>query len=239
MNEKNILKEKLKELFSLSKKMSFFDVKLKDGSILRTADEAINKGSQLTLIGADGIEVAPTDGDHTTEDGSVINIKGGVCDSITPASPAIANEKMDATTTTDSTSTPAPVAESPAVETSEDANMSQLMEIVKNLVERIAALEAGSADTKMTVEKMAAMPASKPFNKGPLDDNSIFSVLEKFKADKKEKESKRKEAFEKVMSDKTTENFKAETTNMKKPVETKKNDFTFNLGGGLSISSGN
>lgn len=197
---KKELTDKLKELFAYTKKLSFFDVKLKDGSILRTDDEALNKGSKVVLISVDGVESPAPEGDLTSEDGSTINIKSGVVDAITAAAMPVANATMaDAGTTVDSTSTPAAPATgaSTTPDTADNSDIASLMDCIKNLTDRVAALESATSDTKMTVEKMAAQPAAKPFNFSPMDaEGTIGGEIAAYKAAHLKKESERKMQFE-------------------------------------------
>lgn len=230
MDNKNIIKEKLKELFALSKKLSFFDAKLKDGSILRTADEALNKGSKVVLISADGVESEVADGDHTSEDGSVINVKSGVIEAITAPS-AEAPAEMAAPA-------PAPVEGEKAEQSSYDGDMTSLMEIIKNLTDRIAALESSTSDTKMTVEKMSAEPAAKPFNFEPMAEGTIGAALAKYKADHKEKEELRKKQMMEFSSKRKPEAKAQEFKSNSKPNSTEPKPFNFNFGGGFSIEGG-
>jgi hypothetical protein len=189
-SKKDKITEKLKELFALTKKVTFFDCPLKDGSILRTEDEALAKGSEVKIISKDGVESDAPDGDVTSQDGNTISIKSGVVDAIAPATPEKANEKMD-TPPTPVEGAPAPQSEASA-EDEAPIDMDMLQGIIQNLVDRIAALEAKISDTSMTVEKMSALPAAKQFNFDPMGDSlykegSVGYEIEKFKAEKKAK----------------------------------------------------
>ena len=236
MNKKDTIKEKLRELFALTKKLSFFDAKLKDGSILRTEDEALNKGSKVVLISVDGVESEVSDGDHTSVDGFVINVKSGVIEAITDAADAVKTEEAiapieNAEATTDATSTP------DAVEGVDGADITSLMECIKNLTDRVAALESSSSETTMTVEKMSAEPAAKPFNFEPMGNGSIGSELERYKNEHKAKLATREKQmmdFAKVRNTPSPVEF---SLNEKSNNQPKPKTFNFNLGGGFDISS--
>lgn len=208
MANKTKINELLRELFALSKKLSFADLKLKDGSILRTTADTFDKGAQVTIVSADGAESAAPEGDVTAEDGTVLTIKSGVIENVGTA-PAPAEEKMEA---------PAP--EAPVEDDSaENLDPSMLMDTIKNLIDRVAALEESYASTSMTVEKMSAQPASKPFSFDPHGDfkfkeGTIGFELEKFKAEKKAKSkanelalAKFNEVLKEKKSNKTTQSF--------------------------------
>lgn len=198
-NKENKLKDLLKELFALAKTEKFADITLKDGSILRTSDDTLVKGSQVKLVSVDGVESEAPEGDVTSNDGSVITIKSGVVDSITSAPlPTEDPSAMSVPVVAPKTET-APSAEIEIeTETEKEMNsmdMENLLTLMKNLVERVAALESSISSTAMTVEKMAAAPAAKPFNFDPYGENTIGSELEKYKAEHKAKASAREKAL--------------------------------------------
>lgn len=225
----------LKELFALSKKMSFFDAKLKDGSILRTEDDALAKGSAVVLIGADGTQSDAPDGDHTTEDGSVVTIKSGVVDGIAAATPEKANEKMDE----------APMPDSPVTDDSaemaddgSEMDLATIADTIKNLIDRISALEDMCSNTTMTVEKMSAAPAAKQFNASPYGEGTIGSELEKYRAEKKAKETSSKEAMLKFAASRVkpgAQEPKMNTQNFNS--NTKRNDAPINFGGSMTFGN--
>ncbi len=208
MNKTEKIKQLLAELFLASKKLSFVDVKTSDGCILRTADEALKQGSTVTIVGADGTETAPADGDYTTEDGSVATIKSGVVEVLTPAS-SDANQPLatDATTAPTATpsetmatadnSAPVPAAAPQAEATETDGDMAQLLEIIKNITDRLSALEEKANQTKMSVEKLAAAPAATAFNANTQSKGTVGDYL---KAHKDSHMSKVKANEERVKS---------------------------------------
>ena len=93
MDKKTKINELLKELFALSKKLSFADLKLKDGSILRTTADKLDKGAQVVLVSADGVESAAPEGDVTAEDGTILTIKSGVVENVAAATAPEVKEK--------------------------------------------------------------------------------------------------------------------------------------------------
>ena len=258
MTNKEKIAEKLKELFALTKKFSFLDINLQDGKgILRTTDATLVKGSPVTLVSPDGTEGVYPDGDTTAADGSVISVKSGVVDAITPPSAAKANEKMEesatrpaAKNTTTATpnekmdAAPAPVDGAPAEQSSYDdveggLDMDMLTGIITNLTDRIAALEGKLSDTSMTVEKMSAAPAAKPFNYDPFGENTIGSELDKYKAAQKSKakfnQDKMVELSKKAA---TTPTPKAQEFKQNLNMPAKKNSSRDLFGGSFSIEGG-
>ncbi len=215
-SNKEKLKGLLKELFALAKTQKFADITLKDGSILRTADDTLAKGSQVTLVSADGVESAAADGDVTANDGSVITIKSGVVDNLgaapAPATMAAPTAMASPATPTDSTAVPATDDSSDTGSEMDGMDMANLVELIKNLVERVASLEGSMSSTSMTVEKMSAAPAAKPFNFDPFKDGTIGSEVMKYKAEHKAKlEQREKQILEfsqkkKIVSPEKTEN---------------------------------
>lgn len=201
-----IANELLRQLFAISKKFSFFDAKIKDGTLLRTPDEALKQGSAVKLVGKDGVEIEVADGDYTTEDGSIVTVKSGVVDSINMPKAEAAAEMATTTNNVaevkqadekvacaEPTTEPDAVDAGPAESTELDPKM--LLETIKNLVDRVAALEANISDTSMAVEKMSAAPASEPFNFDPMSDFKVGTIgyeVEMFKRAKREKEAKTK-----------------------------------------------
>lgn len=245
-SKEKTIKTLLKELFAISKReekydfkvthKNFTDAKSIDGSILRTPDATIVAGSKLTIIGTDGTEVPAPVTDYTCEDGSIISVKTeGIVDSITPA-PAVADAPV-AVATTDATPAPAPVDNMAAAPISGDTaqdvmalapnknedvftadDAKALMETIKNLTDRIAAIEEKVHNTNMTVQKMGAMPGAEPINKSAI--KSILPAgLELMRADYKKKELASQNNFDKVSNIKVQ--FSKETPSVKKD-ETKK-----------------
>lgn len=198
----------LMELFSLSKKFAFTDVNLKDGSLLRTADEVLKEGSKVTLVGADGTETKVTDGDLTAEDGSTITVKSEVVEKLTPgASPEAAKAETPAAPIDETkkveASTPeatAPATEDNSAEEVGGMDMTTLIDTIKNLIERISALEQSYSSTKMEVQKMSAEPAAKPFTNSPYKEGTVGFEIEKFNAERKKKKENQAQAFNKVVS---------------------------------------
>ena len=185
--KKNDILAKLKELFELTKKEKFADVKLQDGSILRIDGDLV-VGGKVSLISTDGAITPAPEGDLTLEDGSTITVKSGVIDVITPAAPAVdALPAVDAATNTaglapavDETkkkpisplaAADAPVVtpETPAVEGTEASNMDMIAQVCADLSARVGALEAalGTAKAENTqmksdLAKFNAAPAATP-----------------------------------------------------------------------------
>ncbi|HWY35506.1 MAG TPA: hypothetical protein VNX68_12745 [Nitrosopumilaceae archaeon] len=246
MNKKDKITEKLKELFALTKKLSFYDCTLADGSILRTEDDAIGKGSKVTLISKDGVSSEVADGDVTSSDGSVITVKSGVVDSIAPASPEKANEKMEevdpnpASKGLKSKMAVPHIDDVSEIKEAEDApmDMDMLEGVIKNLVDRIAALESKISDTSMTVEKMSAAPAAKPFNFDPHGKNTIGESLDAYKAEHKAKIAAREKQMMDFHAEKRVSVKPEAQTFSSNSTEIKKKPFDFNFGGSFSIDNG-
>lgn len=253
MEKKNKINELLKELFALSKKMSFADLKLKDGTMLRTTSDTFEKGAPVVLVSTEGVESPATDGDFTVEDGSKITIKGGVVEVAAVAEGEKKDEtKMEAPTAPASTSNvPAPAEKKEKMEgeleVEQEIDPAMLMETIKNLIERVAALEESTSTTSMAVEQMSAQPAAAPFVADPHGDfkfkpGTIGYELEKFKAEKKAKNKANQEAMLKFNAEVAAKNAAKEnktTTNKTESFSGVPNKF-FDLGmnGGFSVESG-
>ncbi len=247
-SNKDKVNKLLKELFALVKH-KFTDVKLKDGSLLRTPDDTLIKGSKIVLVSPEGVESAAPEGDATADDGTVITIKSGVVDNIaakpiedTAAVPANKAEKIPA----QEAKMEVPTTEEVKEKASEDVgaevegmDMVGLITLIKNLVERVAALE-GEKETAMAVEKMSAnTPAAKPFNFDPFKEGTIGAELAKYKTDHKTNQSRiEKQLLEfskKRMAPVTLNNAAAATQNFSaSPVNKPK----ISLGGSFSIENG-
>lgn len=235
MSNKNKIESLLKELFAYSKKtLSFTDIKLKDGTCLRTASDSLTQGDTLTLVGKDGTETPAPDGDHTTTDGTVISIKSGVAETITPGTAPATADKMDTPVTAPESTTgtkmdDATPAQAPATgDNSTDAvntmDMTKLVETIKNLIDRISSLEEKYSSTSMAVEKMSAQPAAKPFIADPFNEYKEGTVgyeLAKFNAEIKAK--KQKQSFENIAKANSNTNVKFKSAN---PLEVKTEKFS-------------
>ena len=209
MKKEKTIKALLAEIFALTKKESFLDAKLQDGTIIRTDDDMFKTGSKVSLLSEDGTISPVVDGDYHLEDGSLLTIKSGVVEVIVPPAadanaPAVddttaANPTVDAPAGMSTEPTPVPAmdattapAETPAEESTETSDMATLVEIVKNLTERVSALEEKLSSTKMAVEKMSALPAAKPFNANG-EKRTVGDYLEAYRAEHKSKVAFNKE----------------------------------------------
>lgn len=201
---KDKINKLLKELFALAKH-KFTDVKLKDGSILRTPDDTLIKGSKVVIVSPEGVESAAPEGDVTSDDGSTITIKSGVVDNLAQAAANVPIEDTAAVPANKAMKIPAQEAKMDATAVAVPANpdaagdaatdidsqvdgmdMVGLIELIKNIVERVSALEAPEEDpTVMAAQKMSAAPAEKPFNFDPFKEGTIGSELFKYKENHK------------------------------------------------------
>jgi len=191
-NTKSI-KEKLVELFQLVKKESFLDAKAADGSILRTTDDAFKTGSQVVLISEDGTSAPAPDGPYTLEDGSSLVIKSSVVESITPADTTAAAPAPDTTAANPTSDAPATMADAvPPVATATpdadgDGDMGTMIEIIKNITDRLSALEDAVSATKMSVEKMNSAAAPEVFKAERTGKQTAGEYLENWKKEYKAK----------------------------------------------------
>lgn len=219
MTNKEKFTKLLIEAFALSKKISFTDIKLKDGSILRTADEALKEGSKVTLVSAEGVETKVADGDVTAEDGSTITIKSEVVEKLNPAPSPEAQkaETPEATTTAPDAGKKEEKLEAPVTtpaaeenQNAEDMDNQMLIDTIKNLIARVAALEESYSSTSLAVEKMSAKEQSKtvvPDTYGDFKVGTVGYELAKFDAERKAK--KAKQSMENILKVTKEVSFKA------------------------------
>jgi hypothetical protein len=157
---------------------------LADGTEVYSPDAEFAVGSELFIMDGDGNPVPAPDGEHTTAEGKMIVVAGGVITEIRE-----------------------PKAESPEIEISieeekqaafEGVSKEEFESTINSLVEafeaKIAALNAEKQTLSSTIEKMSKQPAtdsvkkstsvakSEPINLAKMDSkNRIFSIINKYK----------------------------------------------------------
>ena len=157
---------------------------LADGTEVYSPDAEFAVGSELFIMDGDGNPVPAPDGEHTTAEGKVIVVAGGVITEIKE-----------------------PEAEAPEVEIEieeekqaafEGVSKEEFESTINSLVEafeaKIAALNAEKETLSSTIEKMSKQPAtdsvkkstsvakSEPINLAKMDSkNRIFSIINKYK----------------------------------------------------------
>ena len=157
---------------------------LADGTEVFSPDAEFGVGSELFIKDGDGNPVPAPDGEHTTAEGKIIVVAGGLITEIKE-----------------------PEAESPEVEVTieeekqaafEGVSKEEFESTINSLVEafeaKIAALNAEKETLSSTIEKMSKQPAvesvkkatpvakSEPINLAKMDSkNRIFSIINKYK----------------------------------------------------------
>jgi hypothetical protein len=157
---------------------------LADGTEVYSPDAEFKVGSELFIMDGDGNPVPAPDGEHTTAEGKVIVVAGGVITEIRE-----------------------PMEEEPKVEIEieeekqaafEGVSKEEFESTINSLVEafeaKIAALNAEKETLSSTIEKMSKQPAvdsvkksttvakSEPINLAKMDSkNRIFSIINKYK----------------------------------------------------------
>ena len=157
---------------------------LADGTEVFSPDAEFSVGSELFIKDGDGNPVPAPDGEHTTAEGKVIVVAGGLITEIKE-----------------------PETESPEVEVTieeekqaafEGVSKEEFESTINSLVEafeaKIAALNAEKETLSSTIEKMSKQPAvesvkkatpvakSEPINLAKMDSkNRIFSIINKYK----------------------------------------------------------
>lgn len=162
MTNKDKVKSLLKELFTITKNFSFLDAPLNDGKTsIRTTDETVKEGSPVQLVGGDGAVTDVKDGDYTLADGSVLSVAGGKVSAVkaastdaalaveAPVAPVAAADEEDA----EDEEEMAKKGHGPEVDMDADA-LGSVVEAIKALSDRLAAIEDKVSTTKMEVEKM-------------------------------------------------------------------------------------
>jgi hypothetical protein len=157
---------------------------LADGTEVYSPDAEFAVGSELFIMDGDGNPVPAPDGEHTTAEGKMIVVAGGVITEIKE-----------------------PMEEEPKVEVTieeekqaafEGVSKEEFESTINSLVEafeaKIAALNAEKETLSSTIEKMSKQPAvdsvkkstsvakSEPINLAKMDSkNRIFSIINKYK----------------------------------------------------------
>lgn len=157
---------------------------LADGTEVYSPDAEFKVGSELFIMDGDGNPVPAPDGEHTTAEGKMLVVAGGVI-----------------------TEVKEPMEEEPKVEIEieeekqaafEGVSKEEFESTINSLVEafeaKIAALNAEKETLSSTIEKMSKQPAvdsvkksspvakSEPINLAKMDSkNRIFSIINKYK----------------------------------------------------------
>jgi hypothetical protein len=157
---------------------------LADGTEVYSPDAEFAVGSELFIMDGDGNPVPAPDGEHTTAEGKIIVVAGGVITEIKE-----------------------PMEEEPKVEIEieeekqaafEGVSKQEFESTINSLVEafeaKIAALNAEKETLSSTIEKMSKQPAvdsvkksttvakSEPINLAKMDSKSrVFSIINKYK----------------------------------------------------------
>lgn len=157
---------------------------LADGTEVYSPDAEFKVGSELFIMDGDGNPVPAPDGEHTTAEGKMLVVAGGVI-----------------------TEVKEPMEEEPKVEIEieeekqaafEGVSKEEFESTINSLVEafeaKIAALNAEKETLSATIEKMSKQPAvesvkkstpvakSEPINLAKMDSkNRIFSIINKYK----------------------------------------------------------
>ena len=164
MNLRDRIKALLNQAEAEAQEVKFATAELADGggTITNNSEEAMAPGQEVFLIveGEEGDELIPlADGIYMLADGTHVSVSAGIIEEIQPAEEAPAVE---------------PAEEPAEVEASEEATelsevSTGLAGVVTDLVARIEALEANSADIHGSIEEVAqsvanlsAAPAAAP-----------------------------------------------------------------------------
>jgi hypothetical protein len=167
--------KKLKELFSIAtanetkKTETFLDQKLSNGTTITTNGPAFTVGAKIQTKTDDGTVSEVPDGTYTlSSDNSEIVVKGGIIESITPASQKAAAPASPAASAANAPATPAPAdlatQPNPAVTIENDGdtplNMDMITKILSDFNDRIAALENAAGDTQKMKSELEAFKAA-------------------------------------------------------------------------------
>ena len=164
MDLRDRIKALLNQAEAEAQEVKFATAELADGggTITNNSEEAMAPGQEVFLIveGEEGDELIPlADGIYMLADGTHVSVSAGIIEEIQPAEEAPAEE---------------PAEEPAEVEASEEATelsevITGLAGVVTDLVARIEALEANSADVHGSIEEVAqsvanlsAAPAAAP-----------------------------------------------------------------------------
>jgi hypothetical protein len=165
----------------IKKEMQMAMAILADGTEVYSPDAEFAVGSELFVMDADGNPVPAPDGEHTTAEGKVIVVSGGVIAEI--------KEPMM------EEATPVVEEEQAAFDgVSREEFESTINSLVEAFEAKIASLNAEKENLSATIEKMSKQPAadsvkksttvakSEPINLAKMDSkNRIFSIINKYK----------------------------------------------------------
>lgn len=157
---------------------------LADGTEVYSPDAEFKVGSELFIMDGDGNPVPAPDGEHTTAEGKVIVVAGGVITEI--KEPEVEEPKVEIEI------------EEEKQAAFEGVSKEEFESTINSLVEafeaKIAALNAEKQSLSATIEKMSKQPAvdsvkksspvakSEPINLAKMDSkNRIFSIINKYK----------------------------------------------------------
>jgi BMFP domain-containing protein YqiC len=166
----------------IKKEMQMAMAILADGTEVYSPDAQFAVGSELFVMDADGNPIPAPDGEHTTAEGKVIVVSGGVIAEI--------KEPMVEET--------APVVEEEQAAfdgVSREEFESTINSLVEAFEAKIASLNAEKENLSATIEKMSKQPAADSVKKSvavaqksaPIDlakmdvKNRVFSVMNKYK----------------------------------------------------------
>lgn len=167
----------------IKKEMQMAMAILADGTEVYSPDAEFAVGSELFVMDADGNPVPAPDGEHTTAEGKVIVVSGGVIAEI--KEPMVEEE-----------ATPVVEEEQAAFDgVSREEFESTINSLVEAFEAKIASLNAEKENLSATIEKMSKQPAVDSVKKSvavaqksaPLDlakmdaKNRVFSVMNKYK----------------------------------------------------------
>jgi len=167
----------------IKKEMQMAMAILADGTEVYSPDAEFAVGSELFVMDADGNPVPAPDGEHTTAEGKVIVVSGGVIAEI--KEPMVEEE-----------ATPVVEEEQAAFDgVSREEFESTINSLVEAFEAKIASLNAEKENLSATIEKMSKQPAADSVKKSvavaqksaPMDlakmdvKNRVFNIMNKYK----------------------------------------------------------
>lgn len=146
----------------------FSDVKTDKGVLTWDSDEDLRAGMDVYVMNENGEYNPAEDGEYVSEDGKTILVKDGKVESITDPKAEIDPEEPVEEVPVETAEEPVdPVVETDGdKETETDAidaihrEINELYDVVRKLIDKVAALEAKSDETRETVEKMSQVSAA-------------------------------------------------------------------------------
>jgi len=187
------LVKQLKEFFAEKVELKFTDAKLQDGTIVSYDGEVPMAGVSIFVIDTAGQRLPAPDGEHVFEDGTIVQVVGGVIKEVKQAAPSSepkAPEEMQDNQTPNQNTPMTPAEVKSIIETviketvfSKEEMESKMAEKMLDIPSKFEAIEKENTALKAEVEKLSALL------------KETFSIVEKIASAPSVEPTKKKDGF--------------------------------------------